>query len=76
MKAKDDLESGLRLAIEAAGNADKLAKLLGISPQAISQWTRIPLHRVFEVEQITGVRRHRLRSDYFGKGAGKEAACG
>lgn len=73
MKAKDDLENGLRLAIDAVGNADKLAKSLGISPQAISQWTRIPMKRVFEIEQITGIRRHRLRPDYFGKDAGKES---
>lgn len=63
-------DNGLKLAIEAAGTGDKLAAALEITPQAISQWDKIPLNRVFEVERITGIPRHELRPDYFGEKAG------
>jgi len=43
-----------------------LAKELGITPGAISQWAKVPADRVLSVERITGVSRHRLRPDVFG----------
>ena len=73
MAEKDDI--GLKLALKATGTAEKLASDLKITPQAISQWERIPLNRVFEVERITGVSRHHLRPDFFGKEANKAGAA-
>lgn len=35
------------------GNKTKLAKALGIAPQAIYQWKRIPPRRALEIEKIT-----------------------
>ena len=61
---------GLELAIAAVGSSDKLASGLEITPQAISQWTRIPLARVFDVERITGIPHEKLRPDFFGQKAG------
>ena len=52
-------------AIEKAGGARKLAKKLGISSQAISQWTRVPVNRVLAVEALTQVPRHELRPDVY-----------
>lgn len=46
-------------------NRRKLANELGISAQAISQWRRVPVERVLEVERITGVSRHELRPDIY-----------
>lgn len=37
----------------------------GITPQAVSQWKRVPAGRVIDVERVTGVRRHRLRPDLY-----------
>ena len=43
----------------------QLARCLGISPQAISQWRSVPVRRVIEVERLTGVPRHELRADIY-----------
>ncbi len=63
-------ETPLDLARTAAGgkNVD-LAKLLGITESAVSQWKTIPPDRAIEIEQKTGgrVTRYQLRPDYFGQ---------
>ena len=46
--------------------SDEMTK---ISPQAISQWDKVPAKRVLEVEKITGISRHVLRPDIFGEAA-------
>ena len=51
----------LQQAIEATGNG----KALAVSPQALSQWHRVPAHRVLDVERISGVPRHELRPDLY-----------
>lgn len=62
------MEQALKTAIELAGGATKLARALGdITPQAISQWDVCPVGRVLRVEELTGVSRHELRPDMFGK---------
>lgn len=62
------MEQALKTAIELAGGATKLARALGgITPQAISQWEVCPVGRVIRVEELTGVSRHDLRPDVFGK---------
>ena len=62
-----DAKAGLQKAIKAAGGPSKLAKLLRIKPQAVSQWDEIPLKRVVDVERVTGVRREELRPDFYGR---------
>jgi DNA-binding transcriptional regulator YdaS (Cro superfamily) len=36
-----------------------------ITPQAVSQWKRVPAERVLDVERATGVPRHELRPDIY-----------
>jgi DNA-binding transcriptional regulator YdaS (Cro superfamily) len=50
------VDKGLKLAIEAAGSARRLAAKLGVSQQAVQQWRRIPAERVIEVERLTPTR--------------------
>ncbi len=49
------------------GNTGLAAKITGITPQAISQWRRVPAERVLDVERITGVSRNELRPDIYGE---------
>jgi DNA-binding transcriptional regulator YdaS (Cro superfamily) len=51
---------GLAAMLNAANPARKL------TPQAISQWKRVPADRAIDVEAVTGVSRHDLRPDVFG----------
>lgn len=51
---------------EERGRRGALANALRISPSSISMWTRVPIERVVDVEQITGISRHELRPDIFG----------
>jgi DNA-binding transcriptional regulator YdaS (Cro superfamily) len=52
----------------AAGGRAALARELGISKAAVSQWRRIPVGRALDVERLTGISRHRLRPDIYGAG--------
>lgn len=51
-----DKERGLRL---------KVARALGITHGAVSQWRRVPAGRVIAVEALTGIPRERLRPDLY-----------
>lgn len=63
----DPAAAALEEAKQVAGGASGLARALtdDISPQAISQWKRVPAERVADVERATGIPRHRLRPDIF-----------
>jgi DNA-binding transcriptional regulator YdaS (Cro superfamily) len=56
-------QTALQRAIEAAGSPAKLAKHLGISAQAISQWDRVPPGRALKVAEVTGVPVEELLRD-------------
>lgn len=43
----------------------KLAKSLGVTPSAISQWRHVPPDRVLAVEAVTGIPRDVLRPDLY-----------
>ena len=60
-----DKTEALQRAIKAAGGLAGLAKPLGITVQAVSQWDEVPALRVLAVERATGVSRHDLRPDLY-----------
>jgi DNA-binding transcriptional regulator YdaS (Cro superfamily) len=69
-------DPGLAKARQAAGgrNSD-LARLLDITPSAISQWVRVPYRRALQIEARTAgrVTRAEMRPDLFGALAIDEA---
>ena len=55
-----------KTAVEAAGGSSELAKVLGITRQAIDQWEKVPPKHVLAVEEASGVSRYTLRPDIYG----------
>ncbi|MFG6139478.1 transcriptional regulator [Halomonas sp. B23F22_10] len=55
-------------AIRIAGGPAALARAIGISSQAVSQWSIVPAVRVMAVVKATGgkVKAKQLRPDVFG----------
>jgi pyruvate,orthophosphate dikinase len=60
-------DSALERAITEAGGTAALARTINVTPQAISQWDRVPAERALAVEQAAGgkVTRHELRPDLY-----------
>ena len=56
---------GLQKIRETLGMQSKLAKHLGVTRQAISDWPVVPINRLQEVEEFTGIDRAMLRPDIF-----------
>ena len=57
MSAKTALKKAIKIAA--------LARKLGISQQSIQQWVVVPLKRVKQVSEITGVPREELAPELF-----------
>jgi DNA-binding transcriptional regulator YdaS (Cro superfamily) len=55
----------IKLAIEKAGSVKALASRIGITPQSVSQWRRVPVEHVRAIEAITGLPKHEIRADVF-----------
>lgn len=64
-------DTALEKAITEAGGTAALARAISVTPQAISQWERVPAERVIAVEEATGgkVSRGELRPDLYPGGA-------
>jgi DNA-binding transcriptional regulator YdaS (Cro superfamily) len=58
--SKPEIDDGLRRAIAKAGSANALANALGMSAAALSEWRRVPAHRILQVEAVTGIPREKL----------------
>lgn len=48
------------------GNAGVAAKLGDLTPQAVSQWKRVPANRARAISKLTGISCEDLRPDVFG----------
>lgn len=55
----------LEKAIVRIGSVSALARAIGVSPQAVSQWTIVPVERLIAVEKATGIPRQELRPDLY-----------
>jgi DNA-binding transcriptional regulator YdaS (Cro superfamily) len=62
---EEALAEGLRLAVAAVGSRYRLAKQLGITPNAVERWKAVPIARVIDVERVTGIDRTLLRPDFY-----------
>lgn len=51
--------------IAAAESAQELARKLGITPSALSQWDRVPHLRVLSFSEATGIPPHEVRPDLY-----------
>ena len=47
------------------GALSELAYKLGISPQAVHLWRRVPLDRVGDVAKILGITKSKIRPDHY-----------
>ena len=65
--------SVVREAAGKVGGVPKLARRLGVSRQAIYQWTEVPVERAADLERVTGIPRSRFRPDVFKGAAPSEA---
>ena len=61
----DPRTEAIRRAIAEAGGPAALARRIGVTAQAIVQWTICPPLRVLDVERATGVSRSELRPDLY-----------
>lgn len=60
-----DKTEALKRAVEGVGGQAAFARLIGVTPQAVSQWDEVPPLRVLAVERASGVSRHDLRPDLY-----------
>lgn len=66
------MKSAVKRAIRKVGSQSNLARLVGVTPQAVQQWTaanRVSVRKVLDVEKATGISRHDLRPDIYPRDA-------
>lgn len=59
------MEALLRYFNAERGSRARLAAEIGITPGAVSQWERVPVERLLEIERVTGIPRSELRPDLY-----------
>jgi DNA-binding transcriptional regulator YdaS (Cro superfamily) len=59
------MDHGLLLIRLQRGAQARIARELGLSRSAVTQWRRVPADRLIDIERITGIPRRRLRPDLF-----------
>jgi DNA-binding transcriptional regulator YdaS (Cro superfamily) len=58
-------DRAIRKIRKTRGLSMRIAEKLGIRPQAVHAWRRVPITRVLDVERITGLSRHYLRPEIY-----------
>jgi hypothetical protein len=57
----------MQMIYSRAGYAAAVAKHLGVSPQNISAWRRVPAHHVLDLAPLLELTPEEIRPDVFGK---------
>jgi DNA-binding transcriptional regulator YdaS (Cro superfamily) len=59
----------IKKVVDAAGGTTRLAEILGIRPQAVSQWKVIPVKHVLAIEKAlrSKITRYQMRPDIYGE---------
>lgn len=65
VKRDKKISRGLLEIREQKGLQSRLARHLGVTRQAISDWPVVPIDRLKAVEKFTGIPREKLRPDIF-----------
>jgi len=58
----------IEIVAEAAakvGGIAELARLMGVKHPTFYRWKKVPPQRVMQLENVTGISRHRLRPDLY-----------
>lgn len=66
--SKPEWRKAVDQAVAAKGSLREVARVLGITPQAIHQWPVIgpPARHVLPLEEMSGVSRYAIRPDIYG----------
>jgi hypothetical protein len=68
-KTRDvDRDAVMRLVFSKPGYASEVARHLGIKPQAVGQWNRVPPHHVLAVAELLDMSPEQIRPDIFKRG--------
>lgn len=57
--------TGLEKVVQKVGSKYRLAKLLGLTPQAVYAWDKVHCDYVAEVRKITGLSVKQIRPDFW-----------
>ena len=63
---KRPMERAVEEAVRREGSLRRVAERLGVTRQAMQQWTSVPVKRVLALEAMSGVSRYDLRPDIYG----------
>ena len=58
-------EDGLKKALQLAGSQTKLAHMLGLRPQAVQHWKRVPIKKAIKVSRLLGIPMNELVPELF-----------
>lgn len=60
-----DLSLGVAATIQHFKSRSAVARELGITRSAVSQWKSVPVEHVLTIEKSAGIPRHELRPDIY-----------
>jgi transposase-like protein len=66
LNAAAELKAAMLKAFKATGlSKARIAHALGIQPQALTKWKKIPENRVRTIRELSGLSKHEIRPDLY-----------